>query len=152
MLSPRGNGLQEEEAIMKRRDRPEVSGALAPYAEGFRKELSRKGYSPWTAPEHMYLMSGLSRWLDGRDLSPAQLSSARIEEFLIHRRSCTKARWVTPRAIASLLCYLRGPGVVPAPVACCPGTPAVIMLAGFSVYLATDLGLCPVHVAAHRPL
>ena len=74
---------------MKRPDRPQVTGALAPYAEGFRKELSRQGYSPWTAPEHMYLMSGLSRWLDGRDLSPAQLSSARIEEFLIHRRSCS---------------------------------------------------------------
>lgn len=70
---------------MKRPDRPQVTGALAPYAEGFRKELSRQGYSPWTAPEHMYLMSDLSRWLDGRDLSPAQLSSARIEEFLIYR-------------------------------------------------------------------
>jgi len=97
---------------MKRPDRPRVTGALAPYAEGFRKELSRKGYSPWTAPEHMYLMSDLSRWLDGRDLSPAQVSSARIEEFLIHRRSCTQARWITPRAIAPLLGYLRGLGVV----------------------------------------
>src|SRR5260370_11003179 len=150
MLSPRGNGLQEEEAIMKRPDRPQVSGALAPYAEGFRKELSRKGYSPWTAPEHMYLMSGLSRWLDGRDLSPAQLSSARIEEFLIHRRSFTKARWVTPRAIAPLPGYLRGLGVVPTPAAAVPASPAERLLAGFAAYLATERGLCPGTVAAYR--
>src|SRR5258708_38356934 len=122
MLSPRGNGLQEEEAIMKRPDRPQVSGALAPYAEGFRKELSRKGYSPWTAPEHMYLMAGLSRWLDGRDLSPAQLSSARIEEFLIHRRSCTQARWITPRALAPLLRSLPRLRVVPPPPPPLPAT------------------------------
>src|SRR5260370_35840106 len=110
MLSPRGNGLQEEEAIMKRPDRPQVSGALAPYAEGFREELSRQGYSPWTAPEHMYLMAGLSRWLDGRDLSPAQLSSARIEEFLIHRRSCGPAPGITPRALAPPVGHPPGPG------------------------------------------
>ena len=83
---------------MKRPGRPHVTGALAPYAEGFRRDLSRQGYSPWTASEHMYLMSDLSRWLDRRDLSPAQLSSARVEEFLIHRRARGQARWTTPRA------------------------------------------------------
>src|SRR5260370_20477277 len=150
MLSPRGNGLQEEEAIMKRPDRPQVSGALAPYAEGFRRELSRTGYSLGPAAEHMYLMSGLSRWLDGGDFSPAQLSSARIEEFLIHRRSCTKARWVTPRAIAPLLGYLRGLGVVPTPAAAVPASPAERLLAGFAAYLATERGLCPGTVAAYR--
>jgi len=135
---------------MKRPDRPQVSGALAPYAEGFRKELSRKGYSPWTAPEHMYLMAGLSRWLDGRDLSPEQLSSARIEEFLIHRRSCTQARWITPRAIAPLVGYLRGLGVVPAPAAAVPATPAGRLLVEFAAYLATERGLCPGTIAAYR--
>ena len=51
---------------MKKLDRPQVTGALAPYAEGFRRELSRQGYSPSTASEHMYLIGELSRWLDGR--------------------------------------------------------------------------------------
>ncbi len=135
---------------MKRPDRPRVTGALAPYAEGFRKELSRKGYSPWTAPEHMYLMSDLSRWLDGRDLSPAQLSSARVGEFLIHRRSCTQARWITPRAIAPLLGYLRELGVVPAPAAAVPASPAERLLVEFAAYLATERGLCPGTIAAYR--
>src|SRR5260370_15557333 len=152
MRSRRGNGLQEEEAIMKRPDRPQVTGALAPYAEGFRKELSRQGYSPWTAPEHMYLMSGLSRWLDGRDLSPAQLSSARIEEFLIHRRARRQARWITPRAIAPLLGYLRGLGIVPAPAAPAPGSPAEVLLVEFAGYLATERGLGSATIASYRHL
>ncbi len=38
---------------MKRPDRPRVTGALAPHAKGFGIELSRQGYSPWTASEHI---------------------------------------------------------------------------------------------------
>ncbi len=137
---------------MKRPDRPQVTGALAPFAEGFRKELSRQGYSSWTAPEHLYLMSDLSRWLDGRDLSPAQLSSAQVEEFLIHRRSRSQARWTTARALVPLLGYLRGLGIVPAPIAPAPASPAEELLAEFAAYLATERGLCPATIVAYRHL
>ena len=70
---------------MKRPDRPRVIGALAPHAKGFGIELSRQGYSPWTAAEHMYLMADVSRWLDHRGLEPAELNSVRIEAFLTDR-------------------------------------------------------------------
>ena len=137
---------------MKKPDRPQVTGALAPYAEGFRRELSRQGYSPWTAPEHMYLMSDLSRWLDGRDLSPAQLSPARIEEFLIHRQARGQARWTTPRALVPLLGYLRGLGIVPAPAAPAPASPAEVLLVEFAGYLATERGLGSATIAGYRHL
>ena len=137
---------------MKKPDRPQVTGALAPYAEGFRRELSRQGYSPWTAPEHMYLMSDLSRWRDGRDLSPAHLSSARIEEFLIHRQARGQARWTTPRALVPLLGYLRGLGIVPAPAAPAPGSPAEVLLVEFAGYLATERGLGSATIASYRHL
>lgn len=137
---------------MKKPDRPQVTGALAPYAEGFRRELSRQGYSPWTAPEHMYLMSDLSGWLDGRDLSPAQLSPARIEEFLIHRRARGQGRWTTPRALVPLLGYLRGLGIVPAPAAPAPGSPAEVLLVEFAGYLAAERGLGSAAIASYRHL
>ena len=137
---------------MKKPDRPQVTGALAPYAEGFRRELSRQGYSPWTAPEHMYLMSDLSRWLDGRDLPPDRLSPARIEEFLIHRRARGQARWTTPRALVPLLGYLRGLGIVPAPAAPAPASPAEALLAEFAGYLATERGLGSATIAGYRHL
>jgi integrase/recombinase XerD len=137
---------------MKKPDRPQVTGALAPYAEGFRRELSRQGYSPWTAPEHMYLMADLSRWLDGRDLSPDRLSPARIEEFLIHRQARGQARWTTPRALVPLLGYLRGLGIVPAPAAPAPGSPAEVLLVEFAGYLATERGLGSATIASYRHL
>ena len=134
---------------MKKPGRPQVTGALAPYAEGFRRELSRQGYSPWTAPEHMYLMAHLSRWLDERDLPPAQLSPARIEEFLVHRRARGQVRWTTPRALVPLLGYLRGLGLVPASVAPAPASPGGKLLAEFAGYLATRTGPLP---CDHRQL
>ena len=137
---------------MKKPDRPRVTGALAPYAEGFRRELSRQGYSPWTAPEHMYLMADLSRWLDGRDLPPGRLSPARIEEFLIHRRARGQVRWTTPRALVPLLGYLRGLGIVPAPAAPAPGSPAEVLLAEFAGYLAAERGLGSATIASYRHL
>jgi hypothetical protein len=40
-----------------------VCGPLGPYAEGFRVELERLGYTPLTAAVHVRLMAHLSRWL-----------------------------------------------------------------------------------------
>src|SRR5271166_5950065 len=135
---------------MKRPGRPQVTGALAPYAEGFQRELSRQGYSPWTAPEHLYLMAHLSRWLDERDLSPAQLSPARIEEFLASRRAGGQVRWATPRALVPLLGYLRGLGLVPASIAPAPASPGGKLLAEFAGYLSSERGLCPETIAGYR--
>jgi site-specific recombinase XerD len=135
---------------MKRPGRPQVTGALAPYAEGFHRELSRQGYSPWTVPEHLYLMAHLSRWLDERDLSAAQLSPARIEEFLASRRAGGQVRWATPRALVPLLGYLRGLGLVPASVAPAPASPGGRLLAEFAGYLSSERGLCPETIAGYR--
>jgi integrase/recombinase XerD len=135
---------------MKRPGRPQVTGALALYAEGFQRELSRQGYSPWTVPEHLYLMAHLSRWLDGRDLSLAQLSPARIEEFLASRRAGGQIRWATPRALVPLLGYLRGLGIVPAPIAPAPASPSGKLLAEFAGYLSNERGLCPGTIVGYR--
>ena len=97
-------------------------------------------------------MSDLSRWLDGRDLPPDRLSPARIEEFLIHRRARGQARWTTPRALVPLLGYLRGLGIVPAPAAPAPGSPAEALLAEFAGYLAAERGLGSATIASYRHL
>ena len=41
-----------------------VRGPLAPYAEGFRVELGRLGYTPLTAATHVRLLAP-SEWLAG---------------------------------------------------------------------------------------
>jgi integrase/recombinase XerD len=42
---------------------PDVTGPLAEYADGFRAELARLGYTPLTAAGQLRLMARLSRWL-----------------------------------------------------------------------------------------
>lgn len=74
-----------------------VTGPLGPQAAGYRIELARLGYSPWTASAHMYLMADVSRWLEDRFAQPAAFDSAAVQEFLVHRRASGQVRRLTPR-------------------------------------------------------
>src|SRR5712692_6451528 len=136
---------------MKRPDRPRVTGALAPHAKGFGIELSRQGYSPWTASEHMYLMADVSRWLDHRGLEPAELNSARIEAFLTDRCARGQGRW-TARALVPLFGYLRGWGIVPEPTEPAPASAVGGLLLEFVGYLTNERGLAAGSIAAYRHL
>ena len=74
---------------------PIASGPLAPYANGYREELERLGYSPWTASAHMYLMAHLSRWLDEAGLDPSGFTPEQARQFLADRRSSGQVRRLT---------------------------------------------------------
>ena len=135
---------------MKRPDRPRVTGALAPHAKGFGIELSRQGYSPWTASEHMYLMADVSRWLDQRGLAPAELNSVRIEDLLTDRRAHRQARRTTARGLMPLFGYLRGVGIVPEPTELAPASAVGELLLEFVGYLTNERGLAAGSVAGYR--
>ena len=47
---------------------PEVAGPLAEYADGFRAELARLGYTPLTAACQLRLTAHLSRWMTAERL------------------------------------------------------------------------------------
>ena len=55
--------------------RVHVSGPLEPYAAGFRAELERLGYSPWSVVFALQSLAGLSGWLVARGLRPADFGS-----------------------------------------------------------------------------
>lgn len=135
---------------MKTPEQPRVAGPLASYAAGFRQDLLRRAYSPWTAPEHMYLMAHLSRWLGGRDLVPAELSEPRIEEFLADRRAGGRVRWSSPRALVPLLGYLRDAGAIPEPRPSVPTSPVEKLLTEFVEYLTSERGLAPATIVNYR--
>jgi hypothetical protein len=44
----------------------QVRGPLEPYADGFRGELERLGYTPLSAAGHVRLVAHLNRWMTGR--------------------------------------------------------------------------------------
>ena len=135
---------------MGRTGRVSIAGPLAVFADGFRAELERLGYSPFTAEDQLRLMAHLSRWLDDGRLGVGELTAARAQEFLAYRQACGHSHRCSPRALAPVLGFLGGLGVAP------PAAPATVatatdrLLAAFEEYLLGDRGLVEVTVAGYR--
>jgi hypothetical protein len=107
---------------MRDPSRVRVAGPLAPFADGFRLELTRQGYAPSSASQRLQLMACLSGWMAVGGVSTGGLSAERVERFVEFRRRAGYRGPGRPLGLAVLLAYLRGLGVVaaapePGPVA-----------------------------------
>jgi site-specific recombinase XerD len=120
-----------------------VTGPLQLYAPGFVVELARLGYKPNAAACQLQLMAHLSRWMDAGHLGPVALTPEAAAAFLAARRAGGYVMWLSPKALAPLLGFLRRLGVVPLPVAA-PVTPAAALLDRYRRYLVSERGLAVV--------
>lgn len=118
-----------------------VSGPLEPFAAGFAAELASVGYSPVAASFQLQLMAHASRWLDGERLGAGGLTVEAVERFIAARRAAGSTNYVTDRAMAPLLGYLRGLGVAPVAASKPAETPVEILLERYGEYLAVERGL-----------
>ena len=59
-----------------------ITGPLAPFADDYGVRLRARGYSARSVTCELRHMARLSRWLEERRLSAADLSKQRLEEFL----------------------------------------------------------------------
>jgi len=125
--------------------RLQVSGPLAPYAEGWRAELAARGFSRHSVLGHAQLMAHLSGWMADAGLDVGALTDEVISGYLAARRAGGYRTRAGGRALLPLLGYLRGLGVIP-PSAGVPGTPAEALLGEFAGYLARERGLAAVTV------
>ena len=125
---------------------PEVTGPLAEYADGFRAELARLGYTPLSAACQLRLMAHLSRWMTAEGLSARDLDMPAAERYFAARRSAGYANERTVEALGPLLGYLRALGAAPLPPAE-PVTETGQLLDRFGAYLASERGLAPTTVA-----
>jgi integrase/recombinase XerD len=128
---------------MRDPSRVRVTGALQQYAPGFVVELARLGYKPNAATCQLQLMAHLSRWMDAGRLGPVALTPEVAGAFLAARRAEGYVMWLSPKALAPLLGFLRRLGVVPPP-AVAPVTPAEALLGRYRRYLVTERGLAVV--------
>jgi integrase/recombinase XerD len=94
--------------------RVRVFGPLEAFAAGYAAELVRLGYRRVAIVFQLQLMAHASRWLGREGLGPDVLTSDVVERFLGERRAAGYTNYVTARALAQLLGYLRGLGVAPA--------------------------------------
>jgi integrase/recombinase XerD len=118
-----------------------VAGPLAPYAQGFAAELTRLGYRSGPAQKQLQLAARLSEWLDAAGLGAADLEETAIEAYLAARRAAGYGEFVTPRALAPLLGYLRKLGVAPLPETPVPQNLAEELLDGYRCWLVAERGL-----------
>jgi integrase/recombinase XerD len=131
--------------------RVRVTGPRAVFAEGFAGELARLGYKPNAAADQLRLMAHLSRWMDAGHLEAAALTPRVTGVFLAARRAEGYVLWLSPKALAPLLGYLRRLGVVPVPVPA-PATPAEALLERYRRYLVTERGLAATTVRGYADM
>jgi integrase/recombinase XerD len=116
-----------------------VEDPLAPYAAGFGAHLVGQGYAPSSAEDQLRLMAHLSRWLAERRSEPAALTPEMVGRFLAARRA-GYVKLTSPRALAPVMGYLHGLGVLPEPLTEEPA-PVERLLAEYHDYLVRERGL-----------
>lgn len=119
-----------------------MTGPLAPFADAYAAELRERGYTPLTTVNQLRQVGRLCRWLCAQGLSAADLSSERVEEFLVWQRGAGCASLAVSRpGLVCLLEVLLDLGVVgrerPAP-AC---SSVDLLLGSFEQYLICERGL-----------
>ncbi len=92
-----------------------VCGPLARYAAGYRNMLVSYGFAPRTVRLHLCLMADLSGWLAAEELDCAGLTPVSADRYLAVRRAAGYRCHCSRRALAPLLGYLRGQGIVQRP-------------------------------------
>jgi integrase/recombinase XerD len=118
-----------------------VAGPLAPYAEGFEARLEELGYTPLSAVNTMRLMVHLSRWLDARGLTAADLSGVRVEQYFHERRAAGYLGSLSPRSLTVLLELLCSEGVLAAEETPAPCSASEALLVSFQNYLLAERAL-----------
>jgi integrase/recombinase XerD len=126
---------------MRDPSRVRVTGPLELHALGFAGELARQGYTPNSAVLQLQLMAHVSRWLAAQGCDAAALDGDAVEAFLAARRAAGYTMFVSGRAVAPLLGYLRAVGAAPVALAPAPATPVEVLLERYRRYLLVERGL-----------
>ncbi|MGH3915841.1 MAG: tyrosine-type recombinase/integrase, partial [Pseudonocardiaceae bacterium] len=126
-----------------------VAGPLAPYADGFRDDLGGRGYAARSIGGQMRLVAHLSVWLEDQGLAVDEMTGQVVESFLRARREAGHSSGVTVGAVAPLLGYLRGLGVLARSGRRAPETAVEVLLEEFGRYLVEERGLAAASVRAY---
>src|SRR5674536_111764 len=79
-----------------------VEGPLAPYVDGFRRELARLGYTPLSSAVQVRLMAQLSNRLAGQGLPVSGLTPEQMEAFFAARRAAGYFNSLTSRSLRAV--------------------------------------------------
>jgi len=126
-----------------------VPGPLAPFATAFQEALAAAGYTPLSAVVQLRLMVHLSRWLEARGLSAADLTDERARQYLAERRSAGYTGLTGRRAMDPILGLLAAVDARPVTEVATSSTGTSALLVAFERYLRTERGLAASTTAAY---
>lgn len=117
-----------------------VVGPLESFADGLMGLLDARGYRPLTRVPRLQVMTHLSKWMASHRLGVAELTAARVEEYLGQRRSDGYAVFRTRSSLGPLLEVLAAAG---APLAEpeAPVSAVEVLLDGYAQFLLGERGL-----------
>lgn len=119
-----------------------MTGPLAPFADPYRRELRRRGYTPRSTVNELRQVARLSQWLEDRGLAASQLNREQIEEFFAFQRAGERHRsqWSRP-GLWCLLEVLEALGEVDHAEDTPALSPVEELLASFGTYLVRERAL-----------
>jgi integrase/recombinase XerD len=123
---------------------PRITGPLAPFANDYRLKLRARGYSARSVACELRHLARLSRWLEERRLSAADLGKERLEEFLAELpRRRDGGRVCSRQALSQILEVLDERGVERAWAEEAPASPSEALLARFKRFLLEERAVAP---------
>lgn len=131
-----------------------VVGPLEAYAPAVAQELTRKGYTPFSAIQHVAFVAHLSRWMGDGHHTAGDLTTEILQEYFDARREAGYVNYRTMKSAGPLLRVLASRDIVISS-AVKPST-AELLLGRFGDYLARVRGLATGTVTTYigriRPL
>ncbi|WP_196775346.1 hypothetical protein [Rhodococcus opacus] len=125
---------------MKKRQSVIDSGPLSLYAEGFGKNLERRGYAPDSVRWRLRQLAALDRWLREHRLAAGDFDDACVDRLVADRRAAGRTTLVAVANFSVPIAYLREIGVV-SPQVSSQSDPVTQILERYRRYLVTERGL-----------
>lgn len=110
-------------------------------SNGLDEDLQRQGYGVGTIWKQRRLFNDLLIWLEGKQLTMADLTVAKVDRFMADRRAAGVRKLKTRKALGAILVYLRGLGLVPPAENPVEDGPAGEILERYTRFLAVERGL-----------
>lgn len=113
-------------------------GPLVPFTEDFTSVLKGSGYAPLTIVNELRLMAHLSRWMQARDLTAAELSSELLQDYETAVRASGRTFMSSNGSLVPLRHFLGIASLGPDPT---PASATAELLASFGRHLINERGL-----------
>lgn len=119
-----------------------VAGPLAPFVDAYTECLRGRGYTPLTVVNELRQLAHLSRWLEAAGMSAADVTTERLEEFVLARRGWAGGHGACSlQGLVPLLDLLSGLGMVASARPTAERSPIDALVGDFRRYLITERGL-----------